>query len=69
VNAPAARDAKRAYPGKVAIRHVIEAARACGVDVAGVEVSPDGTIRVVEARTLPERPKDEFEAWEAQGKL
>jgi hypothetical protein len=37
----------------VAIRHVIDAARSAGLDPAGIEVLPDGTIRVVEARAMP----------------
>lgn len=67
----AARQSQRsgAYPGKVAIRHVIEAARACGLDPAGVEVSADGTIRVVEARALPAEKPGLFEELERQGKI
>jgi hypothetical protein len=57
------------YPGKVAIRHVVEAAKACGIDVAGIEVSPDGSIRAIDARLAPSRPLDEFERLEAEGKL
>jgi len=55
------------YPGKVAIRHAVEAARACGLDVAGLEVSPDGRIRVMDARVMPRQPADEFERLEARG--
>jgi len=50
------------YPGKVAIRHAIEAARRAGVDVGGFEISPDGTIRILDARTV-QKPQDEFERW------
>ena len=57
------------YPGKVAIRHAVEAAQACGLDVAGVEVSPNGTIRIMDARAMPKPPADEFERLEAQGLL
>ncbi|SDC29616.1 hypothetical protein SAMN05444678_102225 [Sphingomonas sp. YR710] len=59
--------AKSAYPGKVAIRHVIETARDCGLDVAGIEVSPDGTIRVVEARALPKPAESEFDRCQREG--
>jgi hypothetical protein len=52
MNAPA-RLPQRGYAGKVAIRHLVEAARAAGLDPAGIEALPDGTIRVVEARALP----------------
>lgn len=41
------------YPGRVAIRHVVEAAKAVGLDVAGLRVSADGTIEVIEARAQP----------------
>ena len=61
--------AKQAYPGKVAIRHVIEAAKACGLDVAGVEVAPDGTIRAMEARAMPQQSEDLFDQLEREGKL
>jgi hypothetical protein len=57
----------KAYPGKVAIRHVIDAARACGLDPAGVEVSPDGTIRVLEARV--QQSTSLFDQLEKQGKI
>lgn len=57
---------KPAYPGKVAIRHVVEAAKSLGIDVAGIEVTPDGTIRVMEARAAPTQPKDLFDEWKDQ---
>lgn len=52
------------YPGKVAIRRAMEAARANGIDVGGVEVSPDGSIRIIDMRAIPKQPVDEFERWE-----
>lgn len=55
--------ARRAYPRKIEIVRVVEAAKACGLDVAGVEVSPEGVIKIVEARAIPQ-PQDEFERWE-----
>lgn len=63
------RQQRRDYPGKVAIRHAVEAAKACGLDVAGIEVNPDGSIRVVEARALPAEKPGLFEQLEAQGKI
>lgn len=58
------------YPTKAKIARTIEAARAIGLDVVGFEVSPDGIIRVLDRRAMPAQPpKDEFEEWEAQGKL
>jgi hypothetical protein len=61
--------AKPSYPGKVAIRHAIQAAKANGLDVAGIEVAPDGTIRILEARAMPEKQPDLFERLEAEGRL
>lgn len=58
-----------AYAGKVAIRHAVAAARDNGIDVAGIEVSPGGTIRVLEARAIPKAEESEFDRWEAAGKL
>lgn len=58
------------YPGKVAIRHAIQAARDNGLDVAGVEVAPDGTIRILEARAMPaETGPSLFDQLEKEGKL
>jgi hypothetical protein len=64
VNAPA--KIRRAYPRKVEIVRAIEAGRACGLDVGGYEVSPDGTIRILE-RGAFKSPADEFERMEAAG--
>jgi len=70
MNAPtSSANGVRAYPGKVAIRHVVEAARSLGLDVGGIEVSPDGTIRVIDARTLPAKPQSLFDQLEAEGKI
>lgn len=57
------------YAGKVAIRHAIEAAKAVGIDVAGIELSPDGHIRITEARAAPIAPGSLFDRLEAAGKL
>jgi hypothetical protein len=54
------------YPGKVAIRRAVQAARDNGIDVGGVEVSPDGSIRIIDLRAIPRQPVDEFERWEAK---
>jgi hypothetical protein len=58
--------AKLRYPGKVALRHALDAARAAGIDVGAVEVSPDGSIRIIDARAVPKAPADEFERWEGR---
>lgn len=57
------------YPRKVDIERVVSAVRASGVDVGEVEVAPDGTIKVVEARGCSTQPESEFERWEASGRL
>lgn len=60
---------KPIYAGSVAIRRAKEAAEAFGLDVAGVELSPDGTIRVLEARAMPKKEEDLFDQLEREGKL
>ena len=63
---------KSAYPGKVAIRHAVETARAVGLDVAGFRVTPDGVIEIIDRKSVapaPTGPKDEWEEWVAAGKL
>lgn len=57
------------YAGKVALKRAIEWAREFEIEVAGFEMRPDGTIRVLDARAFPAQPADEFEAWERAGKL
>jgi hypothetical protein len=44
--------AKLRYPRKAEIERIVSAAKSCGLDVAGFEVSPDGTIRIMEARAV-----------------
>ncbi|RIA37509.1 hypothetical protein DFR49_3394 [Hephaestia caeni] len=56
---------KPAYANKAKIRNLVETARELGLDVAGIEVSPDGSIRVVEARAIP-RPTSLFDQLEDQ---
>ncbi|UAK24376.1 hypothetical protein [Sphingomonas nostoxanthinifaciens] len=68
MNAPA-RLGKTAYPGKVAIKHAIEAARSLGIDVAGIEISPDGTIRIMEARAVPKPADSLYDQLKAAGQL
>ena len=56
---------KARYPTREKIKYAIETARALDLDVAGFEVSPDGTIRVFEARALPQ-PTSLFDQLEDQ---
>lgn len=55
---------RRSYPRKVEIARAFEAAKAGGLDIAGVELTPDGTIRMFEARAIERR--DEFSQWEGR---
>jgi hypothetical protein len=57
------------YAGKAAVKRAIDWAREFKIDVAGFELRPDGTIRVLDQRAFPAQPADEFEAWEQAGKL
>ena len=61
--------AAASYPGAVAIKRLVKAARDSGLDVAGLEVAPDGTIRIMEARAVPKPEEDLFEKLDAAGKL
>lgn len=57
--------AERAYPRKIEIARAMDAAKACGLDVAGIEISPQGHIRLLEARAIPQ-PQNDFDRWEGQ---
>jgi len=57
----------RSYAGKVAIRHLMEVARDLGLDIVGIEVSPDGTIRVLDRRAVAEKQTlTDFDRLEAE---
>jgi hypothetical protein len=58
----------RAYPRKAEIARAVQAAKACGLDVEAIEISPEGTIRVLGPHPLPAN-ETEFDAWEKAGKL
>lgn len=66
-NLPTAR--RSTYPRSPDIKRLIKAARDAGLDVAGFEASPDGTVRVVEARALPAQPASLFDELESKGKI
>lgn len=57
------------YPSDRRIKAAVATARAAGLDVAAIEVSPDGSIRILGPQAFPAAPRDEFEAWEQSGKL
>lgn len=56
MNAPA--NIKARYPNVTKVRGFVKLARELGIDVAGFEVSPDGTIRIIESRAAPEVTTD-----------
>jgi predicted DNA-binding transcriptional regulator YafY len=56
--------AKFRYPSKAQIERMIDVAKACGIDVAGFEVSPEGHIRIMEARNVPATPANDFERFQ-----
>lgn len=57
---------KARYPSKAKITGLIQIARAAGIDVAGIEVSPEGVIRVMEARAIPAEKPSLFDRLEDQ---
>ena len=64
------REHKRRTPSIAAIRKVVDAARAAGLDVASIEVI-DNAIHVFDARvTSPVvQSSDEFTKWDMEGRL
>lgn len=50
------------YPRKAEIERAVQAAKACGIDVAGFEVGPNGVIRIMEARAGQVAAND-FDRW------
>ncbi|MCT2398484.1 hypothetical protein [Novosphingobium mangrovi (ex Huang et al. 2023)] len=70
MNAPATFKPHYASRPKVAAAaQTLHDLRAQGLDVAAIEVSPDGTIKVFSSAAFPVAPRDEFEAWDQSGKL
>lgn len=57
---------KQGYARKADIKRVVSAVKACGLSVA-IDLLPDGTIRIGEGDN--KQPQDEFERWEADGRL
>lgn len=51
---------RRRYPDDARVRALIRLAREEGLDPGGVEVSPDGTVRVL---PKPAAPRDAAKAW------
>lgn len=61
---------KSPYPRRSHVKQVVETARAIGIDVAGIEVSPSGIVKVIDARAIAAAPaNDLFAEWDAKGLL
>jgi hypothetical protein len=61
---------KPRYPTEATIARMIRAARKAGLDVAGFDALPDGTIRIMDARAMPNPPApDLFAQLDAEGKI
>ena len=59
---------KRYYPRRAEITRAVEAAKACGIEVNGIEVSPDGSIKIISgAGGTPS--ESEFDTWDRAGRL
>ncbi|RZF65865.1 hypothetical protein EWE75_04225 [Sphingomonas populi] len=63
------------YPSKFHIKRAVEAARECGIDVGGFEISAEGAIRVFDKRGedlieavrlvagAQQKPLNDFDLW------
>jgi phage tail protein X len=60
---------KRQYARKADIVRAVEAARACGLAVQALDICPDGTIRLLPGAAPKKDGVNDFEAWEAAGRL
>jgi hypothetical protein len=58
--------AKPIYPRKAQIERAIAAARAGGIKVGGIEIDPDGTIRILEGQSPA--ATDAYERWATRKK-
>jgi hypothetical protein len=59
----------RQYPRRVEITRAVAVARDMGIAVSGIEVGPDGTIRVTSGRAPSSATDNEFDRWDAAGRL
>ncbi|HEY1605581.1 MAG TPA: hypothetical protein VGF77_08270 [Allosphingosinicella sp.] len=58
-----------AYARSPEIKRLMKAARDSGLDPAGFEALPDGTVRVLEARAIPKPAENIFDRLVAEGKI
>lgn len=59
----------RHYARRSEIARAVSAARANGVMVAGLELAPDGTIRISSIAASDKTTSNEFDHWDAAGRL
>lgn len=57
---------KAHYATPAKVRNFVQLARDLGLDVAGFEVSAEGTIRIIEARAAAPAPQTDFDRWKDQ---
>lgn len=60
------KEGKHRYARKVARRQAADWARELGLDIAAIEMSPDGTIRVLGTRAFPQTPANDFDRFESE---
>jgi hypothetical protein len=58
--------AGRSYPSNALIKRLVAGARDAGIDVAGVEVTPEGVVRLISARAADSERPTAFDRFEAQ---
>jgi hypothetical protein len=67
MNAQTSKPKKACYPHKAKVLSYVQIARDLGLDVAGFEVSPNGSIRVFEAPAAPATaPQSDFDRFKDQ---
>lgn len=60
---------RRQYPRRLEITRAVAAARDLGIAVSGIEVSPEGKIRITSGSQDAAGASNEFERWDAAGRL
>lgn len=48
------------------VERTVKAARAAGLPIGGLEVAPDGTIRIITAEARESVPASPFDQWKAK---
>lgn len=59
----------RQYASRAEIKRIVAAVREAGIAVEVVEVTPDGTIRVMSADAKQAPPEDAYEKWSRENPL